>query len=129
MPGHITKRGKSSWAVVIDLGRDPVTGKRKQLWRSVKGTRRDAEAILVQLLHQRENGIDAPPGRLTVAEYLQRWLSVYAQPNTAPKTFRRYEQIVRVHLLPVIGGTPLTKLRPLHIQEVYTQVLRAAHTP
>ena len=123
MSGHITKRGKSSWAVVIDLGRDPVTGARKQLWRSVKGTKRDAEALLVQLLHQRENGIDAPPGRLTVAEYLQRWLSVYAQPNTAPKTFRRYEQIVRVHLLPVIGGTPLAKLRPLHIQEVYTQVL------
>jgi len=123
MSGHITKRGKSSWAVVIDLGRDPVTGARKQLWRSVKGTKRDAEALLVQLLHQRENGIDAPPGRLTVAKYLQRWLSVYAQPNTAPKTFRRYEQIVRVHLLPVIGGTPLTKLRPLQIQGVYTQVL------
>ena len=123
MSGHITKRGKSSWAVVIDLGRDPVTGARKQLWRSVKGTKRDAEALLVQFLHQRENGIDAPPGRLTVAEYLQRWLSVYAQPNTAPKTFRRYEQIVRVHLLPVIGGTPLTKLRPLQIQGVYTQVL------
>jgi len=90
----------------------------------VKGTKREAEALLVELLHQRENGIDAPPGRLTVAEYLQRWLSVYAQPNTAPKTFRRYEQIVRVHLLPVIGGIPLTKLRPLHIQEVYTQVLK-----
>ena len=123
MPGHITKRGKGSWAVVVDLGRDPTTGKRKQLWRSVKGSKREAEALLVHLLAQRENGIDTPPGRITVAEYLQQWLSVYAQPNTAPKTFRRYEQIVRVHLLPVIGGTPLAKLRPLHIQEVYTQVL------
>jgi len=76
----------------------------------------------VKLLHQRDTGIDAPPGKLTVGEYLKRWLIEYARPNTAPKTFRRYEQIVRVHLLPTLGNIPLTKLRPLHIQQVYTQV-------
>ena len=43
MPGYITKRSKSSYTVVVDLGRDPVTGKRRQLWRSVKGTKRAAE--------------------------------------------------------------------------------------
>ena len=122
MQGHIRKRGKDSWTVVVDLGRDPVTGKRRQLWRSLKGAKRDAEALLVQLLHQRESGIDTPPGRLTVAEYLQQWLSMHARPNTAPSTFRRYEQIVRVHLLPVVGSIPLARLRPLHVQEVYSRV-------
>lgn len=124
MQGHIRKRGKSSWTVVVSLGRDPQTGKRRQLWRSVRGTKREAEALLVQLLHQRESGIDAPPGRITVAEYLRQWLSVHAKANTAPKTFRRYEQLIRVHVVPVVGSIPLTKLRPLHIQEVYTQVLQ-----
>lgn len=70
MQGHIRRRG-NSWAVVISLGRDPATGKRKQLWRSVRGTKRDAQALLVQLLHQRDQGIDQPSGRMTVAEYLQ----------------------------------------------------------
>lgn len=123
MQGHIRKRG-NSWAVVISLGRDPATGKRKQLWRSVRGTKRDAQALLVQLLHQRDQGIDQPSGRMTVAEYLQQWLSVYAKVNTAPKTYKRYEEIARVHLVPVVGAIPLTKLRPLHIQEVYTRVLQ-----
>jgi hypothetical protein len=40
MQGHICKRGKGSWSVVLDLGRDPLNGKRRQLRRSVKGTRR-----------------------------------------------------------------------------------------
>ena len=122
MQGHIVKRAKSSWTVVVELGRDPQTGKRRQLWRSVKGAKKEAQALLVRLLHQRDTGIDAPPGKLTVGEYLKRWLIEYARPNTAPKTFRRYEQIVRVHLLPTLTGIPLTKLRPLHIQQVYTQI-------
>ena len=39
--GHIRKRGKRSWAVVVDLGHDPLTGKRQRQWRSVKGTNKD----------------------------------------------------------------------------------------
>ena len=124
MPGSIMKRGKGSWTVVVDVGRDPVTGKRRQLWRSVKGPKRDADALLAQLVHQRETGIDAPPGRLTVAEFLQRWLTSYAKPNTAPKTYQRYEELVRIHIVPVLGEVPLSKLRPLHVQAVYREVNR-----
>jgi hypothetical protein len=81
MAGSIVKRGKHSWSVVIELGRDPVTGKRKQLWRSVTGTKREAEHLMTQLLHQRDQGIDAPPGRMTLAQFLEHWLSAYAEPN------------------------------------------------
>jgi integrase len=38
MKGHVRRRGKASWAVVLDLGRDGA-GKRRQKWHSVKGTR------------------------------------------------------------------------------------------
>jgi len=123
MQGHIRKRGKGSWTVVVDLGRDPASGKRRQLWRSVAGTKKDAEALLVQLLHQRDLGIDAPPGKLTTAEFLAQWLESYARPNTAPKTYLRYEAIVRIHLTPALGAIALTKLRPLHVQRTYAQLL------
>jgi len=112
MQGHIRKRGKGSWTVVVDLGRDPASGKRRQLWRSVSGTKKDAEALLVQLLHQKSAGVDAPPGRITVAEYLQQWLTVYAFPNTAPTTSRRYEQLIRVHLIPTLGKPPAREASP-----------------
>lgn len=121
MQGHIRKRGKNSWTVVIDAGRDPITGKRRQQRRSVQGIRRDAEALLVQLLHQRDSGIDAPPGKLTAGEYLQRWLEDYAKGNTAPRTYERYQQIVRQHLVPALGAIPLARLRPQHIQAYYSE--------
>ncbi len=122
MQGHIRRRGKESWEVIISLGRDPLTGKRKQLSRSVRGTKRDAEALRVRLLSQRDTGIDAPPGKTTVGEFLKMWLQTYAAPNTAPKTYARYEQLMRVHVAPVLGNIPLSKLRPLHIQTVYQRV-------
>jgi integrase len=121
MTGHIHRRGKNSWTVVVDVGRDPTTGKRRQLRRSVKGTRRDAEALAVELLHQRDGGIDAPPSKLMVGEYLQRWLKDYASSNTAPRTCERYQQIVLQHLIPALGGIPLTRLRPQHIQAYYSK--------
>lgn len=124
MQGHIRKRAKASWTVVLDLGRDPATGRRRRLWRSIKGTKRDAEALLVQLLHQRDSGVDQPPGKVTVADYLRRWLEDYARPNTAPKTFRTYTDIVNRHLIPALGAIPLAKLRPGHIQAFYSQALQ-----
>ena len=89
MQGHIRKRGKNSWGIVISLGRDPVSGKRRQLTRSVKGRKADAERLLVELLHQKETGIDQLPGKVTVGEFLLKWLAVHAEPNTAPKTLAR----------------------------------------
>lgn len=123
MQGHIRKRGRNSWTVVVDMGRDPTTGKRKQLWRSVRGTRRDAEGLLVQLLHLRDGGIDIFPGKVTVADYLQRWLEDYARPKTAPKTYEGYAQIIRCHLVPALGAIPLAKLRPQHVQAYYSRML------
>jgi len=122
MQGHIRKRARDSWTVVLDLGRDPATGQRRRLWRAVKGTKRDAEALLVQLLHQRDTGIDQPPGKITVAQFFGRWLEDYAHPNTAPKTFKRYSEVVRLHLMPLLGAILLTRLRPLHIQEAYSRI-------
>ena len=123
MQGHLRKRSKDSWTVVVELGRDAVSGQRRQLWRTVKGTKRDAEALLVQLLYQRETGVDAPPGKINVEQYLTRWLRDYAEVNVAPRTHERYEQIVRVHLSPALGSIALSKLRPLQIQGAYRTLL------
>jgi len=124
MPGHIRKRGKKSWAVVVDLGRDSVTGRRRQDWRSVKGTKKEAEAFLVQLLHERDQGNDIERTRLTVGQYLERWLSNYVAVNTAPATVVTYGSFVHRHLLPALGSIPLAKLRPQHIDAYYSRALK-----
>ena len=46
MKGHIRQRTKGSWAIWVDLGRDPETGKRKQQTFTVRGSKKDAEREL-----------------------------------------------------------------------------------
>ena len=123
MRGHIVKRGKDSYSIVIPLGTDPVTGKRKQQWVSVKGTKKDAEKRLSEMFHQLDTGSFMLPGKTTLAEYLEKWLSDYAKPNLSPRGFERYESICRVHLIPSLGSIPLTQLRPEHLQRHYTDKL------
>lgn len=123
MRGHITKRGKNSYSIVISLGYDQATGKRLRQWISIKGTKRDAEQRLAELLHQLDTGSYVKPAKTALAEYLTQWLEDYARPNLSPRGFERYESIIRVHIIPSLGNVPLVKLTPQHLQKHYTAKL------
>jgi integrase len=124
MKGHIRRRGKQSWAIAIYLGRDE-RGKRKYKWHTVKGGRRQAENECARLLNQLSGGEYVEPTRATVDEYLERWLEDYARSNVAGKTFERYAEIIRTHLVPAFGGCRLNKLHPLQIQAYYSLALQS----
>ena len=41
MKGSVIRRGKKSWRVKFDLGRDPLTGKRQTTYQTFRGTKRE----------------------------------------------------------------------------------------
>jgi integrase len=128
MRGHIIKRYKDSYSIVLNLGIDPSTGKRKQQWVSVKGTKKEAEKRLSELLHQLDNGIIMKPSKTTVKEFLERWLKDY-QPNLSPRGYERYQGIIVGHLIPKLGNIALTQLKPEHLQKHYTMIQSAGLSP
>jgi integrase len=114
MRGSIIERYKNSYSVVINLGKDAVTGKPRQQWVTVKGDKKDAQKKLTDLLHQLDTGAYTRPGKTTVADYLVRWLADYVKPNLSPRGYERYESICEIHLIPALGNIQLTALRPEH---------------
>jgi len=123
MRGHIEKRGKNSYSLAISMGRDANTGKYKYQWVTVKGTKKEAEKRLSEVLNQIDNGTFMKPGKTTLAEYLDRWLKDYAWPNLAPRTAEGYEHIIHHHLIPALGNIALTQLKPEHLQRYYSEKL------
>jgi integrase len=122
--GHIIKRYKNSYTIVLNLGIDPITGKRKQQWVSVKGTKKDAEKRLAELLHQLDTGTFMKPCKTTVGEFLERWLKEYVWPNLSPRTAEGYQYIVHKHLTPSFGNMLLVQLKPEHLQRYYSEKLQ-----
>jgi integrase len=123
MRGHITKRGMGTWAVVVSLGRDASTGKYRQQWVSVKGTKKDAEKKLAELLHQMDLGIPIETRRCTVREYLERWLTDVVAVRNRPRTVEAYDTITRRHLLPTLGTLQLTKLQASDVERMEAALL------
>lgn len=126
MRGSIIKRETKKgpvYDIVFDLGRDPVTGKRKQ--KKVRGfrTKKEAEAKLAELVAQVERGTYLEPSKLTVAEYLRWWLE-QTKSKLAPSTHRCYTVAVEQHIIPHLGSIPLAKLQPIHVQEYYERDLK-----
>ena len=122
MKGHIRKRGKSSWAVVLYLGRD-ATGKERHKWHSVRGTQRDAQRELARLLHETSTGAYVEPTRMSVSEFLDRWLADYAKAKVSAKTYERYQEMIEGHIGPALGSYMLPKLAPLQVQAFYSSAL------
>jgi integrase len=115
----IRRRGRS-WLVTVEMGRDPLTGRRRRV-NLTASTRREAEREEARLRHEVATGIDIEPSKITLAEYLGRWLESM-RPNLGPRTFARYVGLMRHQVIPRIGGVSLTKLRPLHVQQLYAKL-------
>ncbi|MBI2850692.1 MAG: site-specific integrase [Chloroflexi bacterium] len=123
MRGHIVKRGKDSYSIVLSLGADPVTGKRKRQWVSVKGDSKTAQKRLTELLRQLDTGTFVKPDKTSLGDYFERWLEDYARANLSPRTAQGYAQIFHTYAIPALGHLTLTQLRPQHLQNYYSERL------
>ncbi len=121
MKGHLKKRSKDSWTIVVDLGLKP-EGKRNQKWKTIKGTKKEAQDELTKMLSQHQEGTYIERTKITVAEYLDHWLDS-VKGNVTSKTFERYFEICRDHVKPTLGQIKLSKLQPIHVSDLYSKAL------
>ncbi|HEY5281852.1 MAG TPA: N-terminal phage integrase SAM-like domain-containing protein [Polyangia bacterium] len=91
-------------------------------------TEREARAKLRELHRKAEEDTFVPDERLTVAEYLEYWLTV-VEPSLRPSTLKRYGEYARVHAIPEIGRLRLSQLKPMHLQDLYESRLQAGCAP
>lgn len=109
------RRSKGSWEVIVELGRDPQTGKRVRRALTVRGTKRDAELAAASQVSAVASNTFADSSKDTVEQFLRRWLSDYVDASLALRTRRRYREVIDHDLVPYIGKLPLQKLRPQHV--------------
>jgi integrase len=127
MRGH--KRFKDgSWRLIVDAGKDPMTGKRRQIFRTVRApnTRAGAQAAdveLARLVVEVTSGETAPSAQITVGELLVRWVEHRRRgwearsPGQPDWTL----SVIRKHFIPRVGDVQLGTLRPVDIDHMYSR--------
>jgi len=123
MKGHLKKRSKDSWTIVVDLGLK-ANGKRNQKWKSTKGTKKEAEALLARMLTELEDGVYIDAKKTSVSDYLDKWI-VSIKGSVSSTTYERYKQLCDKHLKPTIGNIALNKLQAIRISELYSVAMES----
>src|SRR5262249_8165033 len=122
--GHIRRRSGDSFELKFDRDRDG--GQRRTVYRSFKGTRKQAQAELARLLAQAASGGHTDPSRTTVAEYLRdrlkHWIATGA---ISPKTAQGYAGLIENQIAPFIGSRPLQKLTTRDVEAWHAKLLTA----
>jgi integrase len=83
----------------------------------------EAEAVekLRQAFAEIERGTFAYSGPVTVAKYLDWWLTHRAQGAVKPSTYRRYQSLLLRDAVPVIGRLKLSEITTLRLQHFFDQ--------
>jgi integrase len=125
MKGHVEKRYKNSFRIVIQLPKDPATGRYPRLVRSIRcELKRDAIAEMNRLMVELQQGTFVKPTRTTLEEYLKTWLQSRSS-KIAPKTYQGYELNIRRHILPYLGRKRLHEIQPIDVQNLYDELSKS----
>ena len=127
--GQIIARGDRRWLIRVYLGRDHENKKRNYHNRTVRGSMREAQAYLTKKLRERDLGRDLEGAKITLNEYLDRWLETAVKPRVRQKTCQDYDGILRRYIRPGLGERVLASMRPMEIQTTYQGMIERGLSP
>ena len=121
MRGSITRRGKHSWRLKFDTGTDAAQGKRRTRYQTFRGTRRDAQIKLAELIASEAAGSYVEPSKTTVGEFVASRIDQWeASSAISARTAQRYRQLLHNQIKPALGAKMLQKLRAIDIENWHT---------
>jgi integrase len=126
--GSKRKLKEGVWELRVELGTDPVTGKRKQLSKTFRGPARAADQALRDLVDQqapsRSDGVGATFGQL-----LDQWLEECERMDLSPTTLRTYRSQIERTIRPSLGKVNLNRLTAKNLDALYGSLKEAGKSP
>lgn len=116
------RKSDGKWVCSITLE----NGKRKVLYGN---TRKEVQEKLKVVLREQQQGKVIVAPQQTVKQFLDDWLENTHRQNVRPRSYERYEELIRLHIVPSLGKIQLQKLAPQHLRKLYTDKLKEGLSP
>ncbi len=110
--GQGTRLPDGRWQVRLRLPDGRVKAFYGKTLREAQKKRNDARRLI-------EQGRPLPNERITLADYLHRWLEQVVRPNLRATVYHRYVINVEKHILPTLGNRRIAALQPSDFQALY----------
>jgi integrase len=127
MKGHFYRRGctcnkkrctcGSTWSFIIDIGRDPSTGRRKQKTKGGFRTKQEAEAAAAELIYEINQGTYIQEMNVVFKDFASEWLLMYSEKNSVKPGTIRIRQHEINKLLPYFSLLKLKDITAKKYQE------------
>lgn len=120
----ITAKNKQgfTWAFTIDLGRDPNTGKRKQITRRGFKTKKEAEKVASQMEVEINNESFVNEKKTLFKDFVVEYMNVIAKPSVKPSTYKGYESAINTRLIPKFGHFKIKEITPRIVSSYYAEL-------
>jgi len=106
------------------------SGRWRARWRTLDGgrvtttwgTKGDADAWLTEQAHTTRMGVwvDPTAGQVTLTQWAREWLD--ERSDLRPSTRAKYELLLRLHVLPALGPSPLSHLTAARVRAWYHEL-------
>jgi integrase len=118
--GGLDARGENSWRL-----RYRVNG--KSFSKTVHGTKSEAGKALRALLHAGDTGEHVAPDKITLRAWIEHWISIGCPGNkrrrqVGERSIERYAELLRCHVVPMLGDRPLQQLQSSEIDSLYVRL-------
>jgi len=117
MSGSLRQKTRGVWEIRFEAGRDPLTGKRRQISRSIRGSKRDAQQALNALVAEADTGGFVGTA-MTFEQLTVQWLAL-AENDLSPTTLRRYKNLLSKRILPALGDRLVNNIRTRDLDRLY----------
>jgi integrase len=116
--GQIIQRGRDSWLVRIYRGEDEAV-RCLYMNTTIRGKKKNAQDYVNKTLTAISTGTFVQRSRLSLGQYLDRWLETCARPRVRERTFADYKALLERYVREPLGKKMLADVRAVDIQGVY----------
>ncbi|MEC1725835.1 tyrosine-type recombinase/integrase [Schinkia azotoformans] len=123
MKGSINKNKKTGkWDFIVDIGKDPFTGKRKQKRKRGYDSKEEAEKALTKLLNELNEGRVIEVTNMYFDEFFDIWLEERIL-AVEKSTYNNNITFYNLYIKPKIGGLRLKNISPLILQRFVNELV------
>ena len=125
MSGFLWRIEPGVWRLRIEAPRDAISGKRRMVHRTVRGTKQDAQRVLNELAVEVDKGRHGGAS-ITLGQLLHQWLEL-VESDRSPTTLRGYRQTINRNILPTFGDIAVKDIQTADLDNFYRGLVRRKH--